>query len=326
MAYLNKVSWLNKIIAFISGAFSIIMLIGYSSILSSFTDFVLKNISTYTSEITDYKIFLVEVNFIIIILVGFLISIILITNLHIKLFRFLNAIFDIEKINTTFLKDSLSSKSNYTKRVFILSSIFAVLWHLKFLIFGDTVAGLEQETLVEHLSSILFLVSSIILIISIFYKGNIDVPKMDKVIIRNWLIFCSVFLLIMYLEEISWGQQFFRWESTGIFKESNIQSETNLHNFIGPFFRFIYPIAGMGLFIILFLMWFFYKGKEPYWLELITPHPSLIVLTFFMASASFKGHSEVFEEMLAVFVLFYSMRIFVCLKSPSHLEKFYSNT
>ena len=76
----------------------------------------------------------------------------------------------------------------------------------------------------------------------------------------------------------------------------------------------------MGLFIILFAMWFFYRGEKPYWLELITPHPSLIVLTFFMASASFKGHSEIFEEMLAFFVLLYSIRIYFCLKSPYKLN------
>ena len=320
MTSLHKISILNKLIAFISGALSIILLLWYSFILNTFTEFVLKNINTYTNEINDYKIFLIEVNFRIIIITGFLISIILIFNLHNKLFGFLNSILNAEKISTTFLKDSLISKPNYAKKAFIISSIYAVLWHLKFLIFGDTVAGLEKETLIEHLSSILFLFSSIVLIISIFNKGTINRPKKDKVIIKNWLIFCSLLLLFIYLEEISWGQQFLNWESTGVFKENNMQSETNLHNFIGPFFRFIYPIAGMGLFIFLFAMWFFYRGRKPYWLELITPHPSLIVLTFFMAGASFKGHSEIFEEMLAVFVLLYSIRIYICLKFPYKLN------
>lgn len=320
MSYFNKISILNKIIAFISTTISIIILLFYSFILNSFTEFTLKNINTYTNEINDYKIFLIEVNLIIMIIIGFLISIILIFNIHNKLFWFLNSIFNTEKINSKFLKDPLTSKPNYAKKVFIISSICAVLWHLKFLIFGDTIAGLEEETLSEHLSSLLFLFSSIILIISIFHRNNINVPKKDKGIIKNWLIFGSIALLFMYLEEISWGQQFFNWESKGVFKESNMQSETNLHNFIGPFFRFIYPIAGMGLFIMLFLLWFFYRGGKPYWLELITPHPSLIILTFFMAGASFKGHSEIFEEMLAFFGLLYSLRILVCLKNPINLE------
>ena len=320
MAYLNKISLLNKIIVLISSTISILILLFYNSILKLFIEFTLKNINTYTNVINDYKIFLLEVNLIIIIIIGFLISVILLFNLHNKLFSFLSSIFNTEKINTTFLKDSLNSKSNYAKKAFIISSIFAVLWHLKFLIFGDTVAGLEEETLNEHISSILLLISSIILVISIFNRNKIKVPKKDKVIIKNWLIFCSLALLFMYLEEISWGQQYFNWESTGVFKESNMQSETNLHNFIGPFFRFLYPILGMGLFIILFLMWFFYRGKKPYWLELITPHPSLIILTFFMAGASFKGHSEIFEEMLAFFGLLYSIRIIVCLRNPSKSE------
>ena len=209
MTSLHKISILNKLIAFISGTLSIILLLWYSSILNTFTEFVLKNINTYTNEINDYKIFLIEVNFRIIIITGFLISIILIFNLHNKLFGFLNSIFNTEKINTTFLKDSLTSKPNYAKKAFIISSIYAVLWHLKFLIFGDTAAGLEEETLSEHLSSLLFLFSSIILIISIFYRNNINVPKKDKGIIKNWLIFCSLALLFMYLEEISWGTAIF---------------------------------------------------------------------------------------------------------------------
>jgi hypothetical protein len=319
MVHFNKISTSNKIIAFISSVFSIILIIWYSPILKLFTEYVLNHINTYTNEINDYKIFLIEVNFIMAITVGFLISIITIFDLHNKLFRFFKLIFNTEKINSTFFKDSLNSKPNYAKTVFIISSIYAILWHLKFLIFGDTVAGLKQETLIEQASSFLLLISSIILIISIFNKHNINAPKKDTVMIKNWLIFCSILLLCMYMEEISWGQQFFKWESTGIFKEDNMQNETNMHNFIGPFFRFIYPIAGMGLFIVLFLMWFFYRGEKPYWLQIVTPHPSLITLTFIMACASFKGHSEVFEEMLAVFVLLYSIRIFVCLKRPSKI-------
>ncbi len=325
MGYLNKISRLNKIIAFVSATLSIIALLWYSSILNVFTKYVINNINTYTHIINDYKIFLVEVIFRLVICVGFLISIIIMFDLHNKFFRYLNSIFNSEKLNTTFLKDSLNSRPNYAKLVFVLSSIFAILWHLKFLIFGDTVAGLKKETLVEQLSSILYLFSIIFLLSSIFVRNTINVTKKDKIIIKNWLLSCSVILLIMYLEEISWGQQFFNWESTGIFKENNMQSETNVHNFIGPFFRFIYPIAGIGLFIVLFLMWFYFRGEKPCWLELIIPHPSLIILTFFMAAASFKGHSEVFEEMLSVFVLFYTIRIFVCLKSPSKLENYYSN-
>lgn len=321
MAYLKGMSRLNRAIAFSSIALSIIIMIWYTSILTLFTEFVLKYLNTYTNEINDYKILLIEVNLIIVIIGGFLISMILIFNLHNKLFEFLRSIFDTKRINTIFFTDSLSSKSNYTKKAFVFSSFFAVLWHLKFLIFGDTLAGLENETLIEHLSSALFLISSILLLLSIFYRGNINVPKTDKIIIKNWLVVTSLLLLFLYMEEISWGQQFFKWESTGVFQESNMQSETNMHNFIGPFFRFIYPITGMGLFIVLFLMWFFFKGEKPYWIDLITPHPSLIVLAFFMASASFKGHSEVFEEMLAVFGLLYSMRIFVCLKYPYELAK-----
>ena len=100
-------------------------------------------------------------------------------------FGFLKFVLNTEKIDTIFLKDPLTSKPNFTKKILIISSIYAVLWHLKFLIFGDTVAGLEEETLIEHLSSLLFLLSAIVLIISIFYRNNIPVSKKDKGIIKK---------------------------------------------------------------------------------------------------------------------------------------------
>jgi hypothetical protein len=321
MAHFKNISILNKAIALATGTLSILMIIWYSTILNLFTTWVLKNINTYTNEINDYKIFLIEVILLIFIILGFLMSVILIFDLPKKVFILLNSIFDTEKISNTLLNDSLISKSNYARNIFIISSIYAVLWHLKFLIFGDTIAGLKKETLLEQLSSLLFLISSIILIISFFKANSSRAPKKDLLIIKNWLILCSFVLLLLYMEEISWGQQFFNWESSGIFKDSNMQSETNFHNFIGPFFRFIYPIAGMGLFTILFLLWFYFRGEKPFWLKLILPHPNLIVLTFVMAAASFKGHSEVFEEMLAVFGLLYCLRIFYCLKYPNNLAE-----
>ena len=38
--------------------------------------------------------------------------------------------------------------------------------------------------------------------------------------------------LVVGGEEISWGQRLFGWQSQGVFADSNIQQETNLHNFL----------------------------------------------------------------------------------------------
>ncbi|MBT8394192.1 MAG: hypothetical protein KJN66_04990, partial [Bacteroidia bacterium] len=124
---------------------------------------------------------------------------------------------------------------------------------------------------------------------------------------------------IVFMEEISWGQQIFQWETTGTLNEVNFQKETNLHNVIQPLLKFMYPLGGIGLFFILLLLWFFPRGKEHFWLNLLTPHISLIYLVFFMACVSFDGLllSELFELLFYPFLLLYSIRILVCILYPS---------
>ncbi len=75
--------------------------------------------------------------------------------------------------------------------------------------------------------------------------------------------------LLVFMEEISWGQQFFQWETKGTLSEVNFQKETNFHNIIQPLFKFMYPIGGIGLFFVLLLLWFFPRGKEPFWINLL---------------------------------------------------------
>lgn len=58
----------------------------------------------------------------------------------------------------------------------------------------------------------------------------------------------SVFLLLM--EEISWGQHLFGWESPEAF-EKNIQNETNIHNFYTNRFEFAYYSAAFLCFVVL---------------------------------------------------------------------------
>lgn len=52
-------------------------------------------------------------------------------------------------------------------------------------------------------------------------------------------------------EEISWGQWIFHWASPTFFAESNLQGETNAHNFLGPgFIESGYAIAGAAILVL----------------------------------------------------------------------------
>ena len=53
---------------------------------------------------------------------------------------------------------------------------------------------------------------------------------------RTFFLFLALACFYVVGEEISWGQRIFGWSSPELFKEKNLQSETNLHNFMtGPY-------------------------------------------------------------------------------------------
>lgn len=69
---------------------------------------------------------------------------------------------------------------------------------------------------------------------------------------RSWdrLFFWSASVVAVFLlgEEISWGQWIFFWSSPELFAESNLQGETNAHNFLSPqAFELAYAAVGLGM-------------------------------------------------------------------------------
>ena len=81
----------------------------------------------------------------------------------------------------------------------------------------------SENGFVENLQSILLFLSIIFIIkYKNIYKKNL--------LIRIFLIIYLIGLIYYFGEEISWGQHFFRWESSEFFKNYNNQNETNIHN------------------------------------------------------------------------------------------------
>ena len=307
---MKTASFLNKLIALLFFVLSIILCIYYDKFVPQLTDFTEQYIQTSTGVILDNQVFILELTVIFFIILCLLISVILLFNLHKKFFRFIKSILDTNKIKNTFFVDHRISSKTYPKRVFIFTLVFALIMHLKLLLTGDP----KEETILEHLNSLMFFFSAFILGMALLKMKGFIAPKKDRRIVKNWILVCILGLSFIFLEEISYGQHFFEWEASGVFKDNNFQSETNLHNFINPLFRFLYPASGIGLFTVLYLLWFYYQGDKPIWLELLTPHKSLFVLVFFMACASYIGHTETFEEMLSLLTLLYSIRIYLWLK------------
>lgn len=325
MIIFKEVSKRNKIIALVISLFGIGLTVFFSPIVVVLTKFAYKYMGPNVDADQNIYIFIIKIALVLFIAFWFFVSISLLFNLHIKFFKFINTIINTEKLHKVILTDPLTSKMNFSKMVFITTTIYSTILHLIYLIFGniyDKGAGSLDENMAEYISSLLLVISAIILFVAILILKNVSAPNKDKRIIKTWLTVLSLMFLLVFMEEISWGQQIFQWETKGTLNEINFQKETNLHNVIQPLLKFMYPLGGIGLFIGLLILWFFPRSKELFWLNLLTPHISLIYLALFMACISFDGLllSEFFELLFYPFILFYSIRILICLKYPSKLN------
>jgi len=325
MKLFSEVSKQNKIVALIIGLISVGLTVFFSNAVVALTKFAYNYMDPNVDSDPYIYIFIIKVALVLFIVFLLFISLSLLFNLHIKFFDFIKSIINTEKLHKMVLTDPLTSKGYFPKMVFITTTIYAIILHFIYLIFGniyDKGAGSLDENMAEYISSLLLIISAIILFASIVMLKNIKAPNKDKKIIRTFLTVLSLMFLLVFMEEISWGQQIFQWETKGALNEINFQKETNLHNVIQPLLKFMYPLGGIGLFFVLLVLWFFPKSKEPFWINFLKPHISLIYLAFFMACISFDGLllSELFELLFYPFILFYSIRILVCIKYPHKLD------
>ena len=82
-----------------------------------------------------------------------------------------------------------------------------------------------ENGLVETIQ-IIFIFLSIIYFLLFIKKNNFKLKILDKLFIYLYILG----LLYYFLEEISWGQHFFYWDTPIFFSEINHQNETNFHN------------------------------------------------------------------------------------------------
>lgn len=160
----------------------------------------------------------------------------------------------------------------------------------------------QEDGFFENLTAILLLLAAI----QFFRAGRYGTKHLlnRRTILTLFLL--SSFSMILMMEEISWGQRIFSWENPRLITELNYQKETNLHNFFNPIIA-----DGERLFSIFIslalLTTILYRTR------ITTPairglYPSekyyyVSVLFFITGMIS----SELFEEILAVFLFFYSI-------------------
>jgi len=110
----------------------------------------------------------------------------------------------------------------------IIVAMYAILWFD-----GPTRRLTAEDRFVETLGAIMFLVSSVGFGLAYFrssrlrYKVKGQAEQTRKNI---FYLLLSLFFLLAFLEEISWGQRIFGVETPAIFAKYNHQEEINIHN------------------------------------------------------------------------------------------------
>lgn len=294
---------------------SLILVLFYFELLS----YIINYIEKYFSS--DNKI-----EYITKILVGFLffslcsfmifISILTIKSIRHYFYKILNKIFNIPLLWKFFTNDDLTYKKiGPTFFITSLTGTFVMITY--FFVFGEP----PPEGLIESYGSFGFLISSVLLLITILILKNKFIK--DKLWIYFGLILILIFELFIFGEEFSWGQRFFNWESFGLFSQYNYQNEITIHNFFNPLFPLIYPAFGLSLFITTLLLTFYASFPFSIILKLFKPHPSQLFVLLMMCCISFKFKTEPFELMFSFFSVMYCLRILICINYPrmnKHIE------
>ena len=289
-----------------------ILIFYFIDIHSFFVEYTIKNLSKdhEINAVTKFKI-AASLGFIILIL--FTSGIFILFRIPDKLISLLKKTISFEEVRNFFIKDQICEKKAHHFFASIIGPALGLMLYFYYMFTGKA----ENEGIMEYLTSYLFLFSIIIFITAGFKVFKLNQPIQIRKKILLYLTIITACITIYYGEEISWGQQIFHWKAEGVFVEYNFQKETNLHNFFNPLFRYLYPIAGMSIFLVLFFLWQFSVKSSNYIVDLFIPHRSLFFLIFLLACTTFLDYREISEEIFSLFCLFYSFRILMCIKYPA---------
>ena len=292
----------SRIIGIIFLIFFILLVITYSTMIGLIINFVRVYLSSDQS-LKDVTITDIEHYYAYFIILTGALGLFILLNLHKKIRDLAVSIIDFRNADHFFLTDAASSSKQLPKYLLLISSVAGMLMVVIFSFYPRP----EQEGFFETFQSILLVASAVILIIAAL--------KSPKKIVYI-LISLALLFLFMFAEEISWGQRSLGYSSPEFFNEHNYQSELNIHNFFNPIYDIIYKVFGITFFTVLVLLWFFRKEKQNSLFVLFTPPASLSFLAFLMACATF-GNREIFEGLFYIFLLLYSIRMYLCMKHPA---------
>ena len=177
------------------------------------------------------------------------------------------------------------TKRSYQREISILVILITLVVFLYLFFFYPSVLSLlvinkdNEEGPLEWISFLFLIFGSVLFIMSFLKRGK---GQNSFPIIRWTLISFALLLLIMAMEEISWGQNIFGWKTPSFFG-NNYQNETNLHNFDAKGVDgWISTVYYLGYFLLLVLLPFlsitFSDISDYSFLKFFISKPYIIIL------------------------------------------------
>jgi len=174
---------------------------------------------------------------------------------------------------------------------------FALLLHVSAfltIVVGAHISGYEDLLKEMSKESGLFEWISVLLLLYITIFGSVFGVTNRKKVSIYLLIPLIGFAFISFIgamEELSWGQHIFHFESSDLFKESNLQQETNLHNFMKPeLFSSIIYSSVYTIFVFVPLIIKMLASKIRFFALFTSWLPSLHVTLIILFGSSFQAY------------------------------------
>jgi len=163
-----------------------------------------------------------------------------------------------------------------------------------------------EDGFFESLTVVFAIISSLLCLISIYYNHDYIPLKLA--------LFILFFLFGM--EEISWGQRIFGWNTPEVLSTINHQNETTIHNIFNPYFQLLYPSFNL-LLGVLILGSMKFRKKVAAWLKIekymyFIPYHEFKLYGFIFILLSLQSYSyggELTEEIFSIFIFAYAVNL-----------------
>ena len=197
-----------------------------------------------------------------------------------------------------------------------LLSIFTVVATAQLSGYDDFLKTMTQENGVFETLTVLWL-------FCIFLYGSVSLYLHGKVFKKDQLILIAILTALTFLaamEEISWGQHLFHFQSTDYFTQHNMQQETNLHNLIDA--NLFSSLVYITIYILLVYIPLAYKTflKQTPYLKYFDIDMHYILIILFSSTFQlyfyddFGVHMDMFAHLTALVFFLYTL-----IKIPSSI-------